>query len=74
MLLTSYFNDCEIVEVGVFTAEEVAEGIADKMSVANHQICTVMGMSVNPCRDSAVSNVVAEFGGVGSIQYPRQQQ
>lgn len=64
-----YFNHSGIIEVGVFATEEVAERVTDKVGVGNHQVGTVMGMSVNPCGDSAVSNVVAEFGGVGSIQY-----
>ena len=63
------FNHGGVVEVGVFATEEVAERVAYKVGVANHQVGTVMGMSVNPCGDSAVSNVVAEFGGVGGIQY-----
>ncbi len=37
-----YFNDCGIIEVGIFATEDVAEGIADKVGVANHQIGTVM--------------------------------
>ena len=55
----------------VFTTEDIAEGIANEVGVANHQVGTVMGVSVNPCGDSAVCNVVAEFGGVGGIQYIR---
>ena len=37
-----YFNDCGIIEVGIFATEDVAERIADKEGVANHQIGTVM--------------------------------
>ncbi|MDE6578345.1 MAG: hypothetical protein K2K58_09280, partial [Muribaculaceae bacterium] len=48
---------------------DVAERMADKVGIANHQVCTVMGVSVNPCGDSAASNVIAEFSGVGGIQY-----
>lgn len=38
----SYFNHCSIIEVGVFAAEDVAEGIADKVGVTNHQVGTMM--------------------------------
>lgn len=64
-----YFNCCGVIEVGIFATEDVAEGIADEVGIANHQVGTMMGVSVNPCEDSAVSNVVAEFSGVGGIQY-----
>lgn len=38
-----------IVEVGVFTAKYIAEWIADEMSVANHHVGGMMGVTVNPC-------------------------
>ena len=38
-----------IVEVGVFTAEDISEWIADEVSVANHHVGGMMGMAVNPC-------------------------
>ena len=36
------FNYCGIIEVGVFTTEDIAEGIADKVGIANHQVSVVM--------------------------------
>ena len=38
-----------IVEVGVFTAEYIAEWIADEVSVTNHQVGGMVGVTVNPC-------------------------
>ncbi len=38
-----------IVETRVFTAEYIAEGIAYEVSVANHQVGTMVGVTVNPC-------------------------
>lgn len=38
-----------IVEVGVFSAEYVAEGIADKVGIANHQVGRMMRMAIYPC-------------------------
>ena len=64
-----YFNDCGIIEVGIFAAEDIAKWIADEVGITNHQVGTMMGVSVNPCEDSTVGNVVAEFSGVGRIQY-----
>ncbi len=58
-----------LVEDGVFAAEEVAEGIADEAGVADCQVGEMMGMTVDPCRDSTVCDIVAEFGGVGSVEY-----
>ena len=58
-----------VVEGGVFAAEEVAEGIADEAGVADCQVGEMMGMTVDPCRDSTVCDIVAEFGGVGSVEY-----
>lgn len=46
---TSDFYYGGIVEFGVFTAEDVTEGIADEAGVATHQVGGMMGMSVNPC-------------------------
>lgn len=57
-----------IVEVGVFAAEYVAEGIAYEVSIANHQVGGMMGVTVNPCRDSTVGYVVAEFCGISCVQ------
>ncbi len=39
------------------------------MSVANHHVGGMMGVTVNPCLDSTVSYVVAEFRGVCGVQY-----
>lgn len=63
----SYFYHSGIVESRVFAAEDVTEGIADEVSVGNHHVGGMMGMTVNPCCDSTISYVVAEFGGVGSV-------
>ena len=30
------FYDCGIIEVGVLTTEDIAEGIADEMGIADH--------------------------------------
>lgn len=38
-----------IVEVGVFAAEYVAEGIADKVGIANHQVGRMIRMAIYPC-------------------------
>lgn len=58
-----------IVESRVFAAEDVAEGIAYEVSVANHQVGTMVGVTVNPCGDSTVGYVVAEFSCICSVQY-----
>lgn len=47
--IVSDFYQGGIVESRVFAAEDVAEGIADEMSVANHHVGGMMGMTVNPC-------------------------
>ncbi len=44
----SDFYQGGIFEVGVFTAEYIAEGIADEVSVANHQVGTMLEVTVNP--------------------------
>ena len=64
-----YFNHSGIVEGSIFATEDVAERIADKVGIANHQVSAMMRMTVDPCGNSTASNVVADFGGVGSIQY-----
>lgn len=38
--IISYFNDGGIVEVGVFATEDVADWIANEVSIANRQVCT----------------------------------
>ena len=58
-----------VIEVGVFTAEYIAERIADEVSVTNHHVGGMMGMAVNPCFDSTVSYVISKFSGICSIQY-----
>ena len=68
MFIISYFYNGGIIEVGVLAIEDVAKRIANEMGVANHQVSAVMWMAVNLCGDSAVSNVVAEFGRVGGIE------
>ena len=45
----SDFYQGGIVKVGVFTAEDISEWIADEVSVANHHVGGMMGMAVNPC-------------------------
>lgn len=69
MLNKSHFNYRGIIEVDVFAAEDMAEGIADEVCVTNHKVGAVMWMAVNPCGDVTVSNEVAEFCGVGGIKY-----
>ena len=63
----SDFYYCGIIESGVFAAKDVAEGIADEVGVADCQVGDMMGMAVDPCRDSTGGNVVAEFGCIGGI-------
>ena len=65
--IKSDFYHCGVIEVGVFSAEYVAEGIADEACVADCHVDGVMGMAVNPCRDSTVGNIVAEFGGIFGV-------
>ena len=38
----------------MFAAEDVAEGIADKVGAANHHVNGMMGMVVNQCGDSTL--------------------
>lgn len=66
--IISYFNDGGVIEAGVFTTEHIAEWIADELCIANHQVGAMMGMSVNPCGDMAVGDVVAEFSCIGCVQ------
>ena len=47
--IVSDFYHSGIVETRVFTAEYIAEGIAYEVSVANHQVGTMVGVTVNPC-------------------------
>lgn len=47
--IVSDFYYGRVIEVGVFTAEYIAEGIAYEVSVANHQVGTMVGVTVNPC-------------------------
>ena len=56
-----------VVEGGIFVTEEIAEGVADKVGVADRQVGEMMGMTVDPCRDSTVCDIVAEFGCVSGI-------
>lgn len=58
-----------VVEVGIFTAEYIAEGIADEVSIANNQLGGMMRMAIYPCGDSAVGYVIAEFSCICSVQY-----
>lgn len=46
-ILDFYYG--RVVEVRVFAAEDVAEGIAYEVSIANHQVGGMMRMTVNPC-------------------------
>ena len=47
--IVSDFYHSGIVETRVFNAEYIAEGIAYEVSVANHQVGTMVGVTVNPC-------------------------
>ena len=56
------FDDGGVVEGCAFTGEDVAERVADKMGVAYNQVGMMMSVAIDPCVDSAVGDVVAEFG------------
>ena len=58
-----------VVEGGVLAAEEVAEGIADEAGVTDCQVGEMIGMTVDPCRDSTVGYVVAKFGSIGCVEH-----
>lgn len=64
----SAFDDGGLVEGGVFASEDVAERVADEVCVAYHQVGLMMGVTVDPCVDSAVGDVVAKFCGKSHIQ------
>lgn len=61
-------DDGGVVEGGVFAGEDVSERVADEMGVAYHQVGLMMGVTVDPCVDSAVGDVVAKFGGESHVQ------
>lgn len=65
----SDFDKSGIVEGGVFTGEDVAERVADKMGVAYNQVGMMMGVAVNPCVNPAVGEVVAKFCGKSHVQW-----
>ena len=64
----SDFDDGGVVEGGVFAGEDVAERVADEVGVAYHQVGLMMGVTVDPCVDSAVGDVVAKFCGKSHVQ------
>lgn len=64
----SDFDDGGVVEGGVFASKDVAKRIADEVGVAYCQVGLMMGVTVDPCVDSAVGDVIAKFGGESHVQ------
>lgn len=52
----------------MFAGEDVSERVADEVGIAYHQVGLMMGVTVDPCVDSAVGDVVAKFCGKSHVQ------